>query len=73
MSKIRSDGGWWRDPSIRGFQYFPPGVYEELEQQVPTKHISDMEVRQLIPLLEDSGLLVPRLDERLRGEDIESW
>lgn len=56
---------------MRGFAYIKPGDYEEDSLDVKAdKFISDMEAMQLIPVLENARLLLPRLDERLRTEDL---
>jgi hypothetical protein len=75
MSVVHFSGGWERDAALRGFRFIPPGDYEELAYVNPSeldgaKFIGDTEARLLIPLLENSGLLMPRLDERLRSEDL---
>lgn len=66
------DGGWHRDLVRRGFAYIPPGNYDDSSgwEEHETMFLSDSAVRQLIPLLEDSGAINPRLDERLRAEDL---
>jgi hypothetical protein len=67
------EGGWQRDYSLRGFRYTLPGEYDD-SVSIPWASsgtfISDEQARQLIPILEEQGLLRPRLDERLRVEDL---
>ena len=70
MSERYYEGGWGRDAALRGFQYFPAGYYDEAAQIEPSKILTDIEARQLLPLLEDGGFIKPRLDERLRTEDL---
>ena len=64
------EGGWYRDPSMRAFQYVAPGELEEGTMPEPTMTITDREILLLIPVLEEHGFFKPRLDERLRVEDL---
>lgn len=70
--KIYLDGQWFFDDSMRGFWYQPAGYYEIAVEpdRADWKFISDREAQQLIPKLEDEGYIKPRLDERLRTEDL---
>ena len=71
MAERYFEGGWHRDMGLRGFQYVAPGMYDESTwTQRADKVLSDQEARQLIPVLEAHGFLLPRLDERLRVEDL---
>lgn len=70
MSTERIEGGWYYDPSMRGFAYTPPGVYETGTVITPSKYLSEREARQLVEVLEQEGYIKPRLDERLRTEDL---
>ncbi len=64
------DGHWFQDYSRRGFAYIAPGTYEEGTIPEPSSFLSWQEAMQLIPVLEEAGLIKPRLDERLRTEDL---
>lgn len=70
--KTRFDGGWQYDPSIGGgaYCYYAPGDYDDRERMVPEYTIPSRALRQLIPLLEADGLLVPHLDKAVRVEDL---
>ena len=67
------EGGWEIEHLRGGYRYLAPGNYDDslsLPDSVFSHFISEREMRQLIPVLEASGLIVPRLDERLRTEDL---
>lgn len=70
MTQVRVDGHWYEDPSIRGFVYIAPGLYEEGVVPEPTLTLPMRAAQELVPLLEQAGLIKPRLDERLRVEDL---
>ena len=67
---MRHDGGWYYDPAMRAFAYIDPGDYEPGVSPEPTKWLDFREATQLIPVLEAEGYLKPRLDDRLRAEDL---
>ena len=70
MSKVYHRGQWWLDPSWRSWNYSPAGYYEEGIKLEPTITVDGEAVRQLITALDEAGWIVPRLDVRLRGEDL---
>ena len=70
MALIRSNGGWFHDPSLRAVMYVAPGAYEDNVEPPIAKSLTVVEATQLIPVLEEMGLITPRLDERLRVEDL---
>lgn len=70
MSQRWTEGGWYRDYSMRGFNYVAPGFYEEGVLPAISRFLTDREAQALIPALEEHGFLKPRLDERLRVEDL---
>jgi len=68
------DARWVADPSwgvlrwIPGGLYDPSSVFEKWPEGTIT--LPRAAVASLIPLLESEGYLKPRLDERLRAEDL---
>lgn len=64
------DGEWQYDPAFRGFVYYEAGEYEVGVSMEPKYVLSRKVVRQLVPLMEEHQIIVPRLDERLRVEDL---
>lgn len=70
VDKVYVEGHWVRDASLRGFMYIPSGNYEIGVDIQGEKLITDREIHALIPELERGGFIQPRLDERLRTEDL---
>ena len=77
--KVHYDGGWHFRLEIGGgcFVFVPAGDYEEIgswealeEMPEGTLVLNQSQARKLIPVLEEEGFLKPRLDERLRIEDL---
>lgn len=67
------EGGWTVNRTIAGgaFQYYGPGMYVDGVEEEPTYTIPERAIsRGLVALLESEGYLKPRLDERLRTEDL---
>ena len=67
------DGCWFFDRSLDSWCYLKPGYYEP--GLIPTAEdflheISSQEVEALIRELDTQGWIKPRLDERLRSEDL---
>jgi len=67
------DGHWFFDTSLNSWCYLRPGYYEP--GIVPTAEdflhqIPDREIETLIRELDTHGWIKPRLDERLRSEDL---
>ena len=67
------NGHWFEDFARAAWVYVRAGYYEE-GVQIPNnavEHtISDVVIRQLIKALDEAGWIKPRLDERLRTEDL---
>lgn len=72
MSKFYHPGRWYYDPAVRGLRHSKPGYYEECEIIADyDKQLTYEEIHHgLIEALEEGGFLKPRLDERLRTEDL---
>ena len=73
MEKRYHDGKWFFDEVRNAWCYLKPGYYEI--GVVPTlddflHQISAPEVRMLLVKLDEAGWIKPRLDERLRTEDL---
>jgi hypothetical protein len=70
--KVYREGHWFVDASLAGFLYAPAGYYEVNIEPDKTGwlYITFEQVRQLIPFLDEQGFIKPRLDERLRNEDL---
>ena len=66
------EGHWEFDYSLRSFVYYSPGEYNPTETKniTPTIVVGELEATKLIPLLEERHYIIPRLDERLRAEDL---
>ena len=61
---------WFRDFASASLCYIPAGVYEPGVAAEPTIAIPDDALRSLVEALDELGLIKPRLDERLRAEDL---
>jgi hypothetical protein len=65
---------WMRDPRERAFCYYATAWVEESvrfsETPRPDIVLSDEAIPLLITALEEAGYIKPRLDERLRVEDL---
>lgn len=72
MALVQFEGGWLVDRARGGFGYIEPGYYDPaVKLPEPVLFITERQVRGgLIALLESEGLITPRLDERLRTEDL---
>ena len=72
MDKVFIKGQWLGDASQGGYLYQPSGYYEigVLADRSGWLYVSDAQARDFIPVLEDGGFIKPRLDERLRVEDL---
>ncbi len=64
------EGRWGLNNIQRQWEYYPPGMYEQAVAQDPTLVLEPEVVRKLITALDEAGWIVPRLDERLRTEDL---
>jgi len=70
--KVYIQEQWVFEVSLRGWLLQPSGYYEVATVPDTTgwKFLSTQEAIKLIPELENQGLIKPRLDERLRTEDL---
>ena len=73
--KVYQESMWIRNAAIGGgaYCYIPAGYYEislTTDFDPDWKYVTDRELHTLIPLLERDGFIKPRLDERLRAEDL---
>lgn len=64
------EGRWGLNHVHRRWEYYPPGMFEPAVAQNPAIVLEPEVVRQLIAALDETGWIVPRLDERLRAEDL---
>lgn len=70
MAKRYFDGRWHYRPVFDEWGYYEPGERDPAVQSEPDMAIRGDVVRQLIQRLDEEGWIVPRLDERLRDEDL---
>jgi len=70
MAKVHRHGIWYSDIRFDALCYVPPGFYEETVYPEPTIMIPHEAIAGLITVLDELGLIKPRLDERLRQEDL---
>ena len=63
-------GIWALDCSRRAWGYVAPGWYDESVELPFVKILNHEEIEQLIKALDEHGWIKPRLDERLRSEDL---
>ncbi len=73
MDKTYIKGQWFRDVSRRGYYYQPSGYYEIevfIDDRSDWLFVDEDQARDFVPVLEKDGLIKPRLDERLRVEDL---
>lgn len=70
--KVYVKGQWHRDISRMGYFYQPAGYYELglIDDRSEWLFVDDDQARDFIPILEGDGFIKPRLDERLRTEDL---
>ena len=68
--KIWIDSHWFFDYSRNEWVLTGPGAYLIAEQPEITLTISAKDVEALIRKLDEAGWIKPRLDERLRTEDL---
>ncbi len=64
------EGHWGLNHIHRQWEYYPPGMFELGVAQDPKTVLESDVVRQLMAALDEAGWIVPRLDERLRAEDL---
>ncbi len=68
-----SDGRWFQDCTTDFWCYLKPGYYEAgliPDQDNFLHRLNSYEVESLIRKLDEAGWIKPRLDERLRTEDL---
>lgn len=71
MTERYVDAHWYFSPLDRAFRFVRAGYYEEGKAIADgSLSLDPEEVLLLIPVLEDAGYIKPRLDERLRSEDL---
>ena len=73
MTERWFEGKWFFDHSYNSWCYLKPGSYVpgEMPSEEDYLHqISAEETRALIRELDDAGWIKPRLDERLRADDL---
>ena len=73
MEKRYSDGRWFFNKARNAWCYLKPGYYEPGVASISTDfsyQIEAREVEELIRRLDEEGWIKPRLDERLRTEDL---
>lgn len=73
MAERWMDGQWARDAMTGAFLHRRAGYYDEAINTPPEAidvRLYDDAIPGLITLLEESGYIKPRLDERLRTEDL---
>jgi len=73
MEERWHDGHWFHDMSLDSWCYLKPGYYEVGAMKSPDDflhQITPSEVYSLIRKLDEEGWIKPRLDERLRTEDL---
>lgn len=63
---------WFYDMSFRAWRFRTGGMFEPGLEPDPevTIDIQDKEIELLIKALDEAGWIKPRLDERLRTEDL---
>ncbi len=69
-TKVWFNGIWIPALGNSGMSYYPPGFYEESDRREPELTISAEKLYLLTAALDEHGFLKPRLDERLRTEDL---
>jgi len=65
-----SPGRWWLDRPFDEWRYSEAGYYDAGVVRPATIALPGDATRQLITALDEAGWIVPRLDERLREEDL---
>jgi hypothetical protein len=70
--KVYYDGRWFWDYTYAGWFYMPEGYYEVGVEHDRTGwlFLNQIQVEKLIKKLDEEGIIKPRLDERLRQEDL---
>lgn len=63
-------GRWWYDRVWGAWKYRSPGLYNPMVEVSPDITVEGEAIQQLITALDEAGWIQPRLDERLREEDL---
>lgn len=61
---------WVLNPVSASWDFYPAGRFEEGTARSPLKSVSDDEIVHLVRALDEAGVIKPRLDDRLRAEDL---
>ncbi len=74
MALHYEDPHWWHDPATNQFLFWRGGPIEEgADVVLPHPNVIGLPLaaaRLLIPLLDESGLVVPRMDVQSRDPDL---
>lgn len=70
MAKVHRRGIWYQDVRMDALCFSPPGFYDEAEYPQPVVIIPGDSIPALLTVLDELGYIKPRLDERLRVEDL---
>lgn len=73
MEKRYHDGRWFLSNTRNAWCYLKPGYYEpgvEPGSEAFLHQINAQEIEMLIKALDEAGWIKPRLDDRLRTEDL---
>ncbi len=72
--KAWREGRWYSRPWMNDIEYLPPGLYEvnAMRPEVVEGSVvlDTYQLETLIRFLDEQGYIKPRLDERLRVEDL---
>lgn len=68
--KIQRRATWYYDPRFGAWLHFPAGFFEEGVAPEPDVELKDEDSRSLVVALDEAGWIQPRLDTRLREEDL---
>jgi len=70
MAKVHRRGIWYQDVRMDALCFSPPGFYDEAEYPQPVVILPGDAIPELINKLDELGYIKPRLDTRLREEDL---
>ena len=68
--KVYVDPIWVPSSSRFGYEYYAGGFYEEGELREPQLQLDNQKLYLLIEALDKNGDLRPRLDDKIRQEDL---
>lgn len=69
-NKVYTESHWYYDWARNGFSFVQTGFYSENEPIEPIKFISMREARLLAKVLDEAGIIKPRMDDKVRREDV---